>query len=336
MHASSRKRMEKFAQMCAKMYGSKTQVSILDVGGLDVSYSDIFKRYMPNAHYFMLNVDSGWSGEEAPNTIIVKKFYEWSELQDNEFDLVISGSTLEHIEYPWLTFLEMRRVLKNYGWLCVITHSHWPLHRFPLDTYRYYADGLDALAKFAGLTTLYSGADHFPAKDGRQKGDSYIVAQKFDKYPEEAATKYANAQKACLAITPDLDSYDVASQCELNILSGNFTGDYSIHTSNEQFASLIIVLQHKIFVEKLILFNRMGLEDRAVDLGIYCSSDMVNWTKILDKTGEFGGIYDAQPLRVAVNRAAKYILIRQNERGFIHLDQVKIISSLKKSLELKK
>lgn len=47
MHLSSKIKMERFAQMCKNIYSGETRkISLLDVGGVRVSYSDIFKNYL--------------------------------------------------------------------------------------------------------------------------------------------------------------------------------------------------------------------------------------------------------------------------------------------------
>jgi SAM-dependent methyltransferase len=76
------------------------------------------------------------------------------QLPADEFDIVISGSTLEHMERPWLAVREMARVLKPGGLLCIITSARWKEHRYPLDCYRFYPDGLRFLIKDAGLADL--------------------------------------------------------------------------------------------------------------------------------------------------------------------------------------
>lgn len=93
---------------------------------------------------------------------------------DGEFDIVISGQTLEHIEYPWLWFEEMARVLKKGGICCIIAPSIIQEHKFPIDTYRYYPDGMRALAKWGGLDVLETARVTANAR----MEDCYLVARK--------------------------------------------------------------------------------------------------------------------------------------------------------------
>jgi ubiquinone/menaquinone biosynthesis C-methylase UbiE len=80
--------------------------------------------------------------------------YDWSRLGAETYDVVISGQAFEHIEFPWVTMTEVARVLKRGGLVCVIAPSAGPLHRCPVDCWRYYPDGVSALARWANLDVI--------------------------------------------------------------------------------------------------------------------------------------------------------------------------------------
>lgn len=71
-------------------------------------------------------------------------------LPDRSVDVVISGQMLEHCEFFWLAFAEMMRVVREDGLVVVIAPSGGPIHRFPVDCYRFYPDAFHALAKYVG------------------------------------------------------------------------------------------------------------------------------------------------------------------------------------------
>lgn len=57
------------------------------------------------------------------------------------FDTVICCEMLEHVVHPWLIVEQMKTVLKPGGYLWISTPTFgFPLHRFPLDCYRYGED----------------------------------------------------------------------------------------------------------------------------------------------------------------------------------------------------
>ena len=87
--------------------------------------------------------------------VVVQDSYDWKELEDQSFDLVISGQCLEHVEYPWLTMEQIAKKVKPSGMVCIIVPSQGGIHRFPIDCYRYKPDGLLALGKWLGMTSVY-------------------------------------------------------------------------------------------------------------------------------------------------------------------------------------
>jgi SAM-dependent methyltransferase len=96
--------------------------------------------------------------------------------------VVISGQALEHIEFFWLTMLEISRILKPGGLCCLIAPSAGPEHRFPVDCWRFYRDGMAALGKWAGFEILASEtgdavAENTFSDDSELWRDSMLVAR---------------------------------------------------------------------------------------------------------------------------------------------------------------
>ena len=99
----------------------------------------------------------------GPNVNIVPRdIYQWNEIADETFDVVVSGQVFEHIEFPWLTIKEIARVLKPSGFCILIAPSSGMEHKAPKDCYRYYADGLSALAKWADFKVLHASVGGVP------------------------------------------------------------------------------------------------------------------------------------------------------------------------------
>lgn len=157
MHKSSMKRMEWFIKNYEEFFSySDEKIRVLDIGSYDVNgtYKTLFgEKYS----YFGADIEKG------PNVdIVLTDIYNWNGIEDNSFDVVISGQAFEHIEYPWETIKEMTRVLKPDGFLCIIAPSSAREHRYPLDCYRYYQDGLPALIKWSGVELLHSSISGVP------------------------------------------------------------------------------------------------------------------------------------------------------------------------------
>ena len=158
------------------------KVRILDVGSQLIdgqqtlgSYKSIFDGDS-NVEYVGCDMVEGLNVD-----IILADPYNWSNIEENSFDFVISGQMLEHVEYPWHTLIEINRVLKPEGVCCIIAPSAGAMHNYPLDCFRYYPDGMAALAKYAGLDVLESYAqwekDKYPYMD-HMWHDAVLIARK--------------------------------------------------------------------------------------------------------------------------------------------------------------
>ena len=148
MHESSVKNMKAFFDAFVK-----SPASVLDIGskGGD-AYRDIS---LSGGHsYVGLDVEGGQNVD-----IVVADIYSWKEVKDVAYNVVISGQAFEHIEFFWLTFKEMVRVLKKGGYICLIVPSKGDVHRYTFDCWRFYLDAMGALAKWGNVELIESKKD---------------------------------------------------------------------------------------------------------------------------------------------------------------------------------
>lgn len=148
MHKSSLDKMVSFRdRYLAERKGDV--LLILDLGSLDAngSYRQLFA--VPPWRYLGVDIARGDNVD-----IVVRNPYCWKEIMANSADVLISGQAFEHIEFFWITMLEIERVLKPGGLCCIIAPSAGHEHRYPVDCWRFYPDGFRALARFARLQTI--------------------------------------------------------------------------------------------------------------------------------------------------------------------------------------
>ena len=148
MHLSSLTHMKQFRD---KYLSERTEqkLNILDLGSTEMGacYRPIFQE--PAWNYVGVDLSPG------PNVdVVLRRPYDWREITGASVDLLISGQVLEHVEFFWITALEISRVLRPGGLACLIAPSSGPEHRYPLDCWRFYPDGMRAFAKFARLECL--------------------------------------------------------------------------------------------------------------------------------------------------------------------------------------
>jgi len=121
-----------------KRYTADTAV-VLDVGSFNV-----------NGSYRPLIENKGWQYTGADirpgdNVDIMMPDPDRLPFDDESFDIVISGSTMEHVARPWRWLPELARVLKPGGLLAIVTHWSFKEHRYPCDYWRFMPDGLHLL-----------------------------------------------------------------------------------------------------------------------------------------------------------------------------------------------
>ncbi len=148
MHQSSLHFMEQFCNTYLEPFKGK-ELTIYDLGSADINGS--YRPFFSEETWKYQGIDLA----PAKNVdIVLKDPYHWKEISSGSADVFISGQALEHTELFWLVFLEIYRVLKPGGLCCLIAPSSGHEHRFPVDCYRFFPDGFQAVARYASLTTL--------------------------------------------------------------------------------------------------------------------------------------------------------------------------------------
>jgi len=142
MHASSYKLMKKIVRL---NLDDTDELNILDVGSRATG-ADRASGYRPLFEKKELWTYCGMDMQEGNNVdLVVTDPYCWSEIEDESYDVVISGQVMEHIEAPWLWVKEVARVCKVGGRCVIIAPFVWHQHRYPVDCYRYLPDGMKYL-----------------------------------------------------------------------------------------------------------------------------------------------------------------------------------------------
>lgn len=146
MHPSSLENMRK----CYERYvlqvalAAEQPLTVLDIGGADVNGS--YRQIFTGSQFRYLTADiSAAAGVD----IVLEDPYHVP-LPDACVDIVLSGQMLEHCELFWLSFQEMVRLMSKEGYLFLIAPSAGPIHRYPVDCYRFFPDAFAALAKYSG------------------------------------------------------------------------------------------------------------------------------------------------------------------------------------------
>lgn len=157
MHISSLQHVERLVRA---HLADRAALEVIDIGSYDVngSYKQFFAG-RPGWHYRGVDLTTG------PNVDVVLQSPYRLPFASHSVDVVVSGQAFEHVEYFWLTWLEMARVLRPGGLIFLLAPSRGPEHRYPQDCWRFYPDAYRALAKYAALELLEVSTDWEPHAD---------------------------------------------------------------------------------------------------------------------------------------------------------------------------
>jgi SAM-dependent methyltransferase len=169
---------------------------VLDVGSLvtrgNQCYRDVFEEY----DYVGMDLVHG------PNVDLVPANpYAWTEVPTESFDVVVSGQMLEHNPFFWVTMAEISRVVRPGGHVCITAPSKGPVHRAPLDCWRFYPDSASAICAYAGLDLVESYVEPGTERthNGRRWGDWVFIAHRPELSPDALARL-----RAIVATMPDV------------------------------------------------------------------------------------------------------------------------------------
>ncbi len=88
--------------------------------------------------------------DDGKLTYVAENEYKFP-VPDGTFDIVLSGQVIEHVRKIWVWVKELARVCKKGGKVIIIAPISWTYHKAPIDCWRIYPDGMQALYEDADL-----------------------------------------------------------------------------------------------------------------------------------------------------------------------------------------
>lgn len=139
MHPNSMKLMRYFKYK----YLKDQAATVLDIGSQRVkrnhqTYSRIFR---PPYKYTGMDIEPGRNVDIVGYENIL-----------GVYDVVISGQVMEHVNRPWEWLKSLTQYYRKY--ICIIAPNTLREHKYPLDTYRYFPDGMRDLFDYAEIIEL--------------------------------------------------------------------------------------------------------------------------------------------------------------------------------------
>ena len=105
--------------------------TVVDIGSRDINGT--YRSLFPHCEYEGIDLKDG------PNVDRVVGPYYYG---DKQYDVVISGNTMEHVFDLHTWAKEVIRVCKPGGFICIVVPNMRAEHRFPVDCWRVFPDGM--------------------------------------------------------------------------------------------------------------------------------------------------------------------------------------------------
>lgn len=130
-----------YSKLFFNNYVANSNVKILEIGSQNVN-GTIRDNAPAGAEYIGVDFISGQGVDVVLEDPYILPF------RDNNFDVVVCSSVLEHSEFFWLLILEIFRVMNNTGRFYLNTPSNGYIHRYPVDCWRFYPDAAQAFVSW--------------------------------------------------------------------------------------------------------------------------------------------------------------------------------------------
>jgi len=137
MHRSSIKLMADFRD---RYLGEMQGCTVLDVGSACVYNQRTYRPLFEDYHYIGMDIVPG----RNVDIVGYKDLF--------TYDVVISGQVMEHVKWPWEWLKKLVGLYRVY--ICIIAPNEYKEHRHPIDTFRYFPDGVESLFEWAEITPV--------------------------------------------------------------------------------------------------------------------------------------------------------------------------------------
>jgi SAM-dependent methyltransferase len=156
-----------FPDLLAHLSALPAQARILELGTKQSipGRSTHHKEWAPHARWTLADFQDGEDVDIVADAHRLEDVFPCG-----TFDAVVSCSTFEHIQRPWLAAASIAKVMAPGAVVFIQTHNAFPIHSYPSDYWRFSEEALRTLLEDAGLVvaaTWYSHRSHVVTIPGR-------------------------------------------------------------------------------------------------------------------------------------------------------------------------
>jgi SAM-dependent methyltransferase len=132
-----------------KYLNLEDSLKIADLGSYNVN--GCYRTLMPE-NYSYVGIDR----EAGPNVDVVMTAEYKIPLEDDSFDVLISGQCFEHVRNPFRLMTEAARIVKPKGKVMLTAPFRFAEHRYPIDCWRFLSDGWRAIFEECNITMIHT------------------------------------------------------------------------------------------------------------------------------------------------------------------------------------
>ncbi len=142
-----------FSQYASRYFREGQAVLEIGPAGYPSHYYNVLNIAGVKWHTLDISSNHIVGGEKNPLHIVSTSEYNYP-IDDEQYDVVISGQVMEHVKKIWLWIDELKRITKKNGLIIIILPVSWTYHAVPVDCWRIYPDGMRALMEDKGLAVV--------------------------------------------------------------------------------------------------------------------------------------------------------------------------------------
>jgi hypothetical protein len=121
--------------------GNKPDLKILEIGSREVTAKSTARKGFNKANYVGFDYYPGANVDVVGDAHLLSSYFKPGET----FDIIYSGACFEHFAMPWIVTLEIAKLLKIGGIVCIETHFSYSSHERPWNFFQFSDMGLKAL-----------------------------------------------------------------------------------------------------------------------------------------------------------------------------------------------
>ena len=169
----------------------------------------------------------------------------------------------------------------------------------------------------AGMTMLAAGRAWSAADDGLVR--DWLEQARLRFSPEPNALGVGLGKYGGAVVTPATDARGA--------VDGKSDEQWGFHTGEDESPWWQVDLEQPVALDKSVVHNRPGFEDRTKDIQVLLSGDGENWAAFYSNDGKVFGVGDKALTVPGKGASARFVRVQLPRKGYFHLNEVEVFAA---------